>query len=202
VTPTAPVGAGDPDRLDLEAAEQLQRNETDRLKLVRVRAEKWIAGVSALTAVLSTALVIKGREDITQIAVGGRIIAALALAAAIALLALATYRAYQAAFGEPDTLRQIKPVPLTGLHNRLHAARRQAADDALKQLGHAVRLVFTAVALIAVAVSVTWFAPTTNDAKPHGSLCIYAKAQLIARVHADSVTLKEIPAGTAIKPCT
>jgi hypothetical protein len=203
VTPVAPVGAGNPDPLDLDAAEQLQHNEDARLQLVRARAEKWIAGVGALTAVLATALVIKGPDDATQITLGWRIAtaAAIAIAAAIALLALATYRAYQAAFGQPDTLREIKTIPLTGLHNRLTQARRDAADDALRDLGAAVRAVFAAIALIAAAVATTWFAPTDTTAKSAGSVCIYARGQLVARLSASIIAVKDIAVGTTIKPC-
>src|SRR5437588_260352 len=123
MTPVPPIAAGDPDPLDLDAAEQLERNEDARLPLVRARSEKWIAGIGALTGVLGTALVIKGPDDATKIVLGWRIAAGAAVAAAIALLALATYQAYKAAFGEPDALREISPDPLTNLHRRLADAR-------------------------------------------------------------------------------
>ena len=154
--------------------------------MVRTRAEKWIGSVSALSAVLATALVIKGPEDATQIILGWRIAAAAALAAAIALLALATYHAYRAAFGQPNALREITPVPLTGLHNRLTQARKAAADDALRDLGAAIRAAFAAIALIAAAVAITWFATTT----PSGSVCVYVRGQLVARLNADTIAVK------------
>jgi hypothetical protein len=201
VTPVAPVGAGNPDPLDLDAAEQLQHNEDARLQLVRARAEKWIGGISALTALLGTTLVIKGPDDATKIILGWRIAAAAALGTAIILLALATYRAYQAAFGQPNALREITPIPLTGLHSRLTQARKAAADDALRDLGAAIRDAFAAIALIAAAVAITWFAPANNAAKPAGSLCIYARDQLVTRLSASTITVKTTLPGTTIKPC-
>jgi hypothetical protein len=197
MTPVAPIGAGDPDPLDLDAAEELHHNENARLQLVRARAEKWIGGVSALTAVLATALVIKGPEDATLIVFGWRIGAAVALGGAIILLALGTYRAYRAAFGQPSALREISPTPLTGLHNRLTQARRVAADDALRDLRTAIRAVFGAIALIAAAVAITWFAT-----EPPGSLCVYVRSQLVARLSANVTVARNISAGTTIQPCS
>lgn len=200
--PVAPVGAGTPDPLDLDADEQLQHNEDARLQLVRARAEKWIGGISALTAVLATALVIKGPDDATKIVLGWRIVAAAAVGLAIILLALATYRAYRAAFGRPNALSEITRIPLTGLHNRLTRARKAAADDALHDLGAAIRATFAAIALIATAVAITWFAPTTNATNPTGSLCIYARDQLVARLSANTIAVNATSPGTTIKPCS
>jgi len=201
VTTVAPVGAGTPDPLDLDAEAQLQQNEDARLQLVRARAEKWIGAIGALTGVLATALVIKGPDDATRLAVGWRVAAAVALGVAISLLAFATYRAYRAAFGQPDALSEIRTIPLTGLHNRLRKARKATADDALRDLGDAMQAVFAAIALIAGAVAITWFAPTDTAAKPTGTLCIYAGGELVARLSATSIAVNTTAAGTTIRPC-
>jgi hypothetical protein len=86
--------------------EALERNEDARLDLVRARAEKWVAGVGALSGVLATGLVIKGPDDATRVVLGWRIVAAGLIGLAVGLLAYATFRAYRAAFGEPDALRE------------------------------------------------------------------------------------------------
>jgi hypothetical protein len=161
VTPVPPVGAGTPDRRDLDAKEQLERNEAQRLELVRSRAEKWIGGIGALTGVLATAIIIRGSTDATKIVLGWRIAAALAVAGAIILLAAATYHAYQAAYGDPGKLDEIKPEPLNGLHDRLQQARRDTAKRAQQKIARAIQLAFAAIALIAAANAITWFAPTT-----------------------------------------
>jgi hypothetical protein len=193
------IGAGNPDPKDLDAVEQLDRNEAGRLDLVRTRAEKWIGGVAALTGILGTALVIKGPADVSKIDQGYRIAVAAAIAFAIGLLALATYRAYSAAFGEPGSLQQISADPVAGLHARLTEARKQAATEALSDLKSAVRYVFIAVALIAIAVGITWFAPTESSSS--ATTCIYANGTLVTSVSGSSVTIKSSAAGTEIKPC-
>lgn len=201
VTTTPPISAGNPDPQDLDAAEQLHHNEDARLQIVRARAEKWIGGVGALTGVLGTVLVIKGPDDATHITLAWRIVSAVMLATAIGLLALATYRAYRAAFGKPNALSEISAIPLTGLHKRLEEARRTEAADALRDLGAAIRSVFIAVALIAAAVGVTWFAPPKNPAPTRSSLCMYARDQLVARLDTDALAVKQTTPGTTVKPC-
>lgn len=199
VTTVPPLAAGSPDPLDLDAVEQLQANERDRLALVRSRAEKWIGAIAALSTVLAGVLVIKGPGDATKVILGWRIAVAAALGCALALLALATYHAYRAAFGAPRSLTEIQPIPLTGLHDRLAAARRTAADNALSDLTFAVRAAVTAVAVIAVAVAVTWFAPTSDQQA--ASLCMYRNGDVVARFGGDSVDVESVSAGTTIAPC-
>jgi len=200
VTRVQPIGAGNPDPLDLDAAEQLQRNDGDRLALVRARAEKWIGAIAALTTVLAGALVIKGRDDAAGMILGWRIAAAATIGVAIALLAFATYRAYRAAFGEPDALHELTPIPLTGLHRRLTRAQRVAAAAALGDLAIAIRAATAGIGLIAAAAAITWCAPTTSTT-PH-RVCIRVDGQLVARLVADSVSVQEMPHSTTIAPCT
>jgi hypothetical protein len=111
-------------------------------------------------------------------------------------------RARRAAFGQPSALAEISPTPLTGLHDRLVQARRTAAADALSDLGAAMRAVFIAIALIAAAVAITWFAPTKDTAKSSGSVCVYADGQPVARLGADTIAVKATSTGTTIKPCS
>ena len=48
-----PRAAGQASRWDLDAAELLERNEAQRLELIRGRAEKWAGALTALTGLLS-----------------------------------------------------------------------------------------------------------------------------------------------------
>ena len=200
VSPVRPVGAGNPSAQDLDAAEQLERNEAGRLVLVRARAEKWIGGISALTGALTTVLVLKGRATVTEITVWGRIASAVALTLALFLLAYSIYRAYQAAYGQPGTLDEISPVPLTGLHARLTRARRDAATKALHHLRAAVISALGAVGLVALGVGLTWFADA-EPKTPSKTVCLFSNSQLTARLAGDTVAVKESAPGTAIGPC-
>jgi multidrug efflux pump subunit AcrB len=167
-----PVGAGDPDPEDLDAFDQLERNDETRLELVRSRAEKWTGGIGALTGVLATALIAKGQTDATKLPLGWRIATAILIGTAIALLIAATYQAYTAAYDKPGALKQIKEIPLEDLHDRLRKARTAAATEAQNTLRGAVRNTLAAIALLAAAVAITWFAPAQKSPSSSQRLCI------------------------------
>lgn len=200
MSPSRPLGTGNPDPLDLDAAERLEHNESGRLELVRARAEKWIGGISALGALLGTVLVVKGRDTITGVVLSWQITAAAILAGALVLLAYGTYRAYQAAFGAPGALEEINPIPITGLHIRLLDARRKAASKASVHVAAAIKSVFAAIALIAVAIAITWFAPSPAATSKRG-ICVYANGRLVVRLPGPSVAVEQSVAGTDIGPC-
>lgn len=60
--PGAPIPA------DLKAAKIIQTAADDRVKTIRTRAEKWIPGITALTGLISAALVIKGPDAFSKLA--------------------------------------------------------------------------------------------------------------------------------------
>lgn len=169
---TPPVGAGDPDPQDLDALDQLDRNDQTRLELVRSRAEKWTGGIGALTGVLATALIAKGQTDATQLPLGWRIATAILIATAIALLMTATYQAYTAAYDKPGALKQIRPIPLEGLHSRLEGARTAAAEQAQTTLKRAIHNTLAAITLLILAVGITWFAPGHQSPRSPQRLCV------------------------------
>lgn len=195
-----PLGAGNPDPLDLDANDQLERNESGRLELVRARAEKWIGGISALGGLLGTVLVVKGRDTVTGISLPWQITAAILLAAALILIAHGTYRAYQAAFGDPGALDEMNRIPIEGLHLRILRARKTAADKALAHVADAIRSVFAAIALISAAVAVTWFAPS-HVATPDHETCVYANGHLAVRLSGPSAAVQQSVDGTTVTPC-
>ena len=50
------LGAGTASMADLDAVAELDASERGRLELVRRRAEKWVAGLTALTGLLASYL--------------------------------------------------------------------------------------------------------------------------------------------------
>lgn len=194
------VGGGTASRDDLEAAALLDRNEASRLQLVRTRAEKWLGGLTALTGLVTTVLVIKGPQSSTDIATPWRAAVGLLIAAALAVLAFGTYRAYQSAYGDPGRLDQMSSQPLTGLAVRLAAARNTVAADAQARLSHAVTATLAAVALLATAIGITWFAPPAPKTAS-SSVCIIVDGKVIAKLASDSVTLEAVSPGTELRQC-
>jgi hypothetical protein len=193
------IGGGTANRDDLEAAALLDRNEANRLQLVRTRAEKWLGGLAALTGLVGAALVIRGSQSTADIATSWKVAVGLLIAAALALLVFGTYRAYQSAYGDPGRLDEVNPQPLTGLAVRLAAARNKAAADAQAHLSHAVIATLAAVVLLATAIAITWFSPAPNTAP--GSVCILVDGKMIAKLASDSVALKTLSPETELRAC-
>jgi len=193
-----PFAGGNPSRLDLDAAESLDRNETSRLDLVRSRAEKWAGGLTALTGLVGTVLVGKAPENMRGISTPWRIAVSVLLAAALASLVLGTYRAYRAAYGDPGRLDQIRPQPLTGPAERLTTARRNAAQTVGDHLRQAAIASFAALGLLAAATGITWFAPTSS-ARPN-RVCVVINGKPAAEL-STPIPVHSAAAGTAIGPC-
>lgn len=161
-----PLEGGNPSRDDLDAAELLRGNEAHRLELIRSRAEKWVGALTALTALTGAVLIGKTPETIRALATPARITSGFLLALALLALVFATYRAYQAAYGDPGRLDQLSPQPLTGLAERLLTARTTAAHTASTHLRHAAIATLTALTLLTSATAITWYTPAT-------SLCLH-----------------------------
>jgi hypothetical protein len=199
-SPRPVVRGGDPSRDDLEAAALLDRNEANRLELVRTRAEKWLGGLTALTGLVTTVLVIKGPQSTADITTSWKIAVGSLIALALAVLVFGTYRAYQSAYGDPGRLYEMSSQPVTGLAVRLASKRNEAAADAQIHLRHAVFATLAAVVLLAVAIGLTWFAPPAPKTAS-SSVCILVHGNVIAKLASDSVTLKTLSPETELRRC-
>lgn len=69
---------------------------------------------------------------------------------------------------DPGRLDEVKSQPVTGLAVRLAGKRDEAAAAAKAHLRHAVIATLAAVALLAVAIGLTWFAPGSRRQHPAG----------------------------------
>jgi hypothetical protein len=200
--PATVVGGGTASRADLAAAEQLAVSESNRLQTVRARAEKWVAALTGLTGLISTVIVIKG-PDSKDISTGWRVLVGLALALALATLAFAIYRAYQAAYGDPGRLDEVSVQPLTGLDVRLANARRLAADEAHRHLGHAVVATLLGSTLVAGAIGISWFAPKPSDpTAADKNVCVIIDGKTVTKIQGTTLTVTTVTPETEIRPCT
>lgn len=125
------------------------------LDAVRRQAEQWRNAIGGLTALLGFAALVRGRTDLTTMPPGWRIATATALAVAfLTLLAGSTLAAYTS-FGRPGVV-----VRTNG------ASFRQWSVARARQIGRlvpiAVGFAGLGVVLTAVAVGLTWFAPTAD----------------------------------------
>lgn len=173
---------------DLDALASLRANAGNRLIIVRTRAEKWLGGLTALTGLLTTAIVIQGPQSATDFPVEWRLAVGVLILLALVALVVGLYLAYQSAYGDPTKLDEIREQPISTLAERLDQARRDGAATALRRLATAVVATVLAVALLATATAVTWFAPTGSPSDD-GSICLSVGGRTAAEIPGNSLAV-------------
>ncbi|GFM96721.1 hypothetical protein Sfulv_15320 [Streptomyces fulvorobeus] len=164
-----------------------------QLDIARRQAEGWRNFLTLATGLLTAVLILKGRDNVTELTTGYRVAVITLLMLAFASLLAAAFAAVSAAHGKPgDVLEYPDPRSLIDWETR---ERRRI-------VGH-IRFVCRATAggVIAVvaAVLLTWTAPAAEEKKPStplvtvrtpaGPVC----GELVA-VNARGLTLRVAPA--------
>lgn len=162
------------------------------------RAEKWVAGIAAISGLVATVLVIKGPESAAAIRKDDRELVAKLLALALASLAVATVFAYCAAFGSPFRKVTVDRQPLRGAAARLASARITVEQRSRRSLGAAIVIAFIGVGLIASSVGIAWFAADGGSSK---AVCIYSNGAVVAQVPGASITVSQLKDGYSVSGC-
>lgn len=119
-------GPGSVTRRDQVASETISQARSERLVSLRQRAEKWIAGLTAVVTVLATATLLKGPEKFSEVAPGSQsLLIVLVIAGGCGIL-LGILAAYSAAFGRVGKSNLdrliLKPPPADGAASKLDQA--------------------------------------------------------------------------------
>lgn len=161
---------------DAAAFKLLYDTRAARLTRATVRAEKWIAGLTALVTVLTTALVVKGPDNFAEADGAVRWFVLVLVLAGVFGIGAGLVFAYSAAFGglftrgALDTLIESPPTVATGAANTLESAASQDAATSRRGMRWAVGATVTAMVCLLAAVSVSWFA-SPDSAEP-SSICL------------------------------
>ncbi|GAA2299755.1 hypothetical protein GCM10010402_68060 [Actinomadura luteofluorescens] len=158
--------------LDLKRwAMMAQEMQFRQLEGARKQAESWRAGLAALTALVGSVLIVKGRDSFADLAAPYRQLVMLLLGAALVALVTATMLAVRAAAGTPG-----EEITLSGqgLRDWSIAEVRRIATTVRR----ATWLTLTGLYMIALAVGLTWVGPI-QTVKPmlvrvehsHGEAC-------------------------------
>ncbi|MFI0405827.1 hypothetical protein [Actinomadura sp. 3N508] len=131
-----------------------------QLDAARKQAESWRTGLTALTALLGTVLIVKGRDSFAELTPPFRWLIALLLGAALAMLVWATMLVVRAVAGPPG-----EKIILSG--EALKAWTAAEVAHIATAIRAATRLTLGGVCAIALAVGLTWLGPAE---KPTSSL--------------------------------
>ena len=172
VTLAPPSASSDP---TLEAAARaLIEAGPKQLADVRVTAEKWIGGVTALFGIFGVTSVVSARSTLTDLAAGWQAVIGITAAASVALAGLAVYWIYRAAYGWPVTYPINNDEELLAWYASQQSAPRAQAGF----LKDGVRAAGGALVLLVVTVGLLWYAPQQSPALPFVQLTLSNGSQV------------------------
>jgi amino acid transporter len=157
---------------DAAAYKLIYDTRAERLVLASARAEKWIAGLTALITVLTTAMVVKGPENFAKAEGAVRaVVLVLVLLGGIGLAA-GILCAYTAAFGglfsksAVDTLLDDPPTLADGASSKLETAVTTDAKSARAYMRGALLSTCLGMVALTMAITAAWFStPKEESAK-------------------------------------
>ena len=123
-----------------------------QLDIARKQADTWRTGLATLTTLLTGVLVIKGREDVSELTLPFQVVVAVLLGLALILLLTATIWVSRALAGPPGD-----EILLTG--ETLEEWTRDEVHKVSSALHWVPRMAAASVLLVAAAVAFTWFSP-------------------------------------------
>ena len=167
---------------DAAAYKFISDTRSNRLTRASTRAEKWIAGLTALVTVLTTAMVVKGPENFAQAQGGVRVVVLVVLGALGVGAGLVC--AYSAAFGgliqtsQVDQLIESPPTLATAAAAKLDAAAKADATTSRRYMRAALGATVAAMVCLTAAIAFSWFATAKPEADP--TTCLKTDAGVVA----------------------
>jgi hypothetical protein len=197
---TQPLRGGSAAPEDIAALEEVKKAFSERAKMARTRAEKWIPGLTALVGLLETVLIVKGTEAAKDLESWAQVVVGILLVIALVTLGLGVYRAYEAAFGDPMNPSTLRVDTLKDLHVRLRAAKVEAETESTNRLRDALFWTASGIVAIAVSIALTWIGAA--DAEDSNKVCVYDSAGTrIAQIEGSLESVQLDEAGGSIKSC-
>lgn len=134
-------------------AQKAQAMRFQQLETARRQAEGWRTGLVGLTGLLGAVLIVKGRDNVSDLVWPVRWLVVALLASAMAALVVATLTALRAAAGTPG-----RRALLSG--EDLREWTRSEVAWVQRAITRMTALAVTAVTMIGVAVGLVWLGPT------------------------------------------
>ena len=162
---------------DVAAAAKISEYRASQLVRLQGRAEKWIGGLTALTGLLTTAIVVKGPDSFAKLSDGDKdVIVALMIGGGLCL-AIGIWTGYSAAHGNPfasgglEDFVDASGPQVTGAAEAWRVAVAASLTSARTSLQIAAGLTIVGVLLLGAAVVMTWISPEEKDGSS-SSVCV------------------------------
>ena len=131
---------------------------------VRASAEAWRNGLSAFLTLVTTGVIIKGRDTTAGLPVSWRILITGLIGGGLALAVAGLWRVLAAHAGTQYRLSTRQDIRRT--YGTVEAYQLAVAERATDDLNTGRRLVFAALALLLIGVGVSWWAPPASTSPP------------------------------------
>ena len=158
--PQASLPTRAPSQADLEERDQYAKLTAASMDSVRGSAQAWRTGLTAFITLVTTGVVIKGRDTTAGLADGWRATVTVLIGGGLLLAVVGLWQALAAEAGtdpKKQTLQSIR-----NLHGTLTAYEVHLAAQAARRLEWGRRAVAGAVVFLLAGIAVTWWAPSAT----------------------------------------
>lgn len=166
---TAPVPpprkpAATPSKSDLTERDRYAKQAAACLDDVRASAQTWRTGLTAFITLVTTGVVIKGRDTTADLTSGWRALVTVLIGGGLLLAVIGLWQALAAEAGTDPKTQTLEDI--RAAHGTLDAYDVYLADKASRRLQWGIRAVACAVALLLAGIVATWWAPTAAPSPP------------------------------------
>ena len=162
--PRARKPAKAPSTTDLDERDRYAKLTAGSIDTVRGTAQTWRTGLAAFITLVTTGVVIKGRDTTVGLTTGWRTLITVMIGGGLLLAVLGLWQALAAEAGtdpKKQTLQDIRAV-----HGTLTTYEVYLAAKAARRLQWGRRAVAGAVTLLLAGIAVTWWTPATAPSPP------------------------------------
>ena len=148
-----------PSKADLDERDRYAKLTAGSIQIVRGSAQAWRTGLTAFITLVTTGVVIKGRDTTAGLASDWRALVTVMIGGGLLLAVLGLWQALAAEAGtdpKTQTLQDIRAVHGTLINYEVYLAAKAA-----RRLQWGRRAVAGAVTLLLAGIAVTWWAPAT-----------------------------------------
>jgi hypothetical protein len=155
--PLARKPASPPSKADLDERDRYAKLAAASMDTVRSSAKTWRTGLTAFITLVTTGVIIKGRDTTAGLAGGWRALVTVLVGGGLLLAVVGLWQALAAEAGT-DPKRQTLQEIRAG-YGTLTAYQVHLADVAARRLRWGQRAVAAAVIFLLAGIAVTWWAP-------------------------------------------
>jgi hypothetical protein len=162
--PVARQPAHGPSKADLEERDRYAELTANSVHIVRTTAQAWRTGLTAFITLVTTGVVIKGRDTTAGLSTGWRVLITVLIGGGLLLAVVGLWQALAAEAGTDPQKQTLQDIRAT--YGTLSAYEIHLAGQAARRLQWGRSAVGAAVLFILAGIVVAWWAPAAVSSPP------------------------------------